>query len=84
MKNPPRTLRTKYGVALLNRKGYFYLPNGYGEGKPCNLHRKIYMDHIGRRIPKEYEVHHIDGNRLNNNIDNLVALHKDDHSLLHE
>lgn len=51
----------------------------------CNTanYRKIYENHIGP-IPKDntgrtYDIHHIDGNRSNNSIDNLVALSIQDH-----
>lgn len=37
-------------------------------------YRKIYKRHYGIDFGKEYHVHHIDGNRSNNDIDNLVLL----------
>lgn len=80
--NPPKTIKTCYGMARLNRWGYYYLPT-YANGKPMNLHRVIFENHIGRPIPKDYEIHHINGIRTDNRVENLVALHKDDHRLLH-
>ena len=49
--------------------------------------RKIYKDHHGS-IPKDengrtYEIHHIDGNRNNNNISNLIALSIQEHYDIH-
>lgn len=79
--NPP-IINTKYGRAFLNKQGYYYLPK-YANGKPMNLHRVIFADHIGRRIPRAWEVHHINGCRTDNRVENLVALHKGDHRLLH-
>jgi hypothetical protein len=35
-------------------------------------HRYIYEQSIGRRLKKQERIHHIDFNKLNNNIDNLV------------
>ena len=45
------------------------------------LHRYKYIKEIGN-IPDEWDVHHMDQNRENNNIDNLVALPKDEHAYL--
>ena len=50
-------------------------------------HRQIYESHFGP-IPKDssgrsFEIHHIDGNPLNNNITNLIALSIKDHYNVH-
>lgn len=50
-------------------------------------YRKIYLHHYGS-IPldeegRRFHIHHIDGNRKNNNIDNLIALSIKDHYNLH-
>jgi hypothetical protein len=49
-------------------------------------YRKFYEEKTGKKIPKDFDVHHIDLNRENNEIENLVAipkhLHKKYHSLL--
>lgn len=34
-------------------------------------------------IPPDFQIHHIDGDPLNNSYDNLVCIHKDDHIKLH-
>ena len=34
-------------------------------------HRKIYEQYHGIKIPKDMEIHHIDGNHSNNDINNL-------------
>ena len=52
-----------------------------------NIYRKIYQTFYGP-IPKDengrsYDIHHIDGNRKNNNIFNLVALSIQDHFNIH-
>lgn len=55
----------------------------------CNTtnYRKIYETHVGN-IPKDedgrtFDIHHIDGDRTNNAIDNLVALSIQDHYNIH-
>jgi hypothetical protein len=50
-------------------------------------HRQIYESHHGP-IPKDddgrtFEIHHIDGNPLNNSIQNLIALSIQDHYNIH-
>lgn len=46
-------------------------------------YRRLYERHYGIKIPPEYDVHHIDFNRDNNNIDNLLLLPKSLHKKLH-
>jgi hypothetical protein len=51
-------------------------------------HRKIWQKHYGE-IPKDekgrtYDIHHIDGNPLNNDISNLVALSRREHYETHK
>ena len=50
-------------------------------------YRKIYINHYGQ-IPKDefgrsYDIHHIDGNRSNNDPKNLIALSIKEHFDLH-
>ena len=51
-------------------------------------HRRVWEKHFGK-IPKDengrsYEIHHLDNNPLNNDINNLVCLSIDDHYTLHK
>lgn len=46
-------------------------------------YRKIYKDHYGIEFSKEYAVHHIDGDRENNDINNLILLPSKLHSKYH-
>lgn len=46
-------------------------------------YRKIYAKHYGIVISPEYAVHHIDGNRENNDIENLLLLPLKLHSKYH-
>lgn len=37
-------------------------------------YRKYYAEYYGIEIPDGFDIHHIDGDRENNNIDNLIML----------
>jgi len=47
------------------------------------LYRKLSEIKIGRKLESNEEVHHIDDNHLNNNIDNLQILTASEHSKIH-
>lgn len=62
----------------LNRDGYVITAlTKHSKTEYFRVHRLVYETFIGK-IPKDKEVNHIDGNRKNNNINNLELLsHKD-------
>lgn len=47
-----------------------------------SIHRKIWTSHHGS-IPKGRHIHHIDGNKHNNNIDNLICVSPEMHYAIH-
>lgn len=61
--------------------GYKY---EYKDGSKQFEHRRIAELKIGRKLRKGEIVHHIDGNKLNNNPDNLVVLSRADHGRIHQ
>ena len=68
---------TPYGVAI-NKNGRYVLPKqGY-----TALARAVYQEE-NSSIPDGYEIHHIDGDRSNDNADNLIALSHEDHVRVH-
>ncbi len=46
-------------------------------------HRLVMEKYLGRLLEKDEVVHHIDGNRTNNSIDNLDVMTKSEHSAIH-
>ncbi len=56
----------------------FYLCGNYFQRKGKRLHRTVWQYHNGD-IPKGYHVHHIDGNKSNNSIENLALLPGKEH-----
>ena len=56
---------------------------GYNKKGNYKLHRKIMEEHLGRKLNLNEIVHHIDGNKLNNNIENLKVMTRGEHSRYH-
>jgi hypothetical protein len=69
-------------------KGISLKPNGYieftrGENKGRGEHVVIMEQRIGRRLRTDEIVHHIDGNRSNNDDNNLALMTRAAHMRLH-
>lgn len=52
-------------------------------GHTTILMHKYVWEYYNGKIPKGYEVHHIDGDRANNDISNLQLLTREEHKKLH-
>lgn len=72
---------TEFGPAFLNKSGRYVVR--FNRVTYVSLHRLVYQKYVGD-IPRNYEIHHKDFNRLNNAPENLVALSSDEHRLIHE
>ena len=46
-------------------------------------HRYLLEQHLGYELERYQDVHHKDGNKLNNSLDNLQVLNKREHASLH-
>lgn len=51
--------------------GYLYVSI---EGKKIAYHRHLMEQHLGRNLTRDEQVHHINGHRLDNRIENLAVL----------
>ena len=69
------------------KRGYFINPSGYKkirlEGIYKYEHRHLMEQSLGRKLTNDEDVHHIDGDKLNNNLCNLVVLTKREHAIKH-
>jgi len=57
----------------------------WDDGKYVLLYRKVFADKLGIKpedIPEDMDVHHIDGDRMNNDIDNLMLCTRKAHDNL--
>ena len=86
--NPPKSLKTKWGTARINANGYYAITSRKEGNHLKTLHRLIFEDFYNIKIEDMFPnqtmiVHHVDGNKLNNNIWNLDILNWSDHSSIH-
>lgn len=62
---------------------YRYKKVNIGKGKTRDEHRLLMEQKIGRKLEFNEVVHHKDGNKFNNDIDNLEIMLRSEHSRLH-
>lgn len=85
-------LNNKYGkLRELRGKEYYINSDGYylaydKEHKKYNgSHRVIYEEHYGIKLKSNQYIHHIDGNKKNNKIENLLLCNGcKEHTLIHK
>lgn len=63
------------------KDGYVYVMTGRRHYEP--LHRLIMSAALGRQLLTEEHVHHIDGDTLNNSLENLEILSAAEHARVH-
>lgn len=75
------------GGFRLDKDGYIrtYAPDHPWprRGKYIHEHVRVMEIHLGRKLKSDESVHHIDGNKLNNSLDNLLLTQKGAHSRFH-
>lgn len=66
-----------------NKKGDYlrYVLTSRNKKKTVLMHRLVYEHFVGN-IPTKYEIHHLDGNKQNNMVDNLECVSRKEHCLL--
>lgn len=74
----------KCGKKSDNRQFVCLYDTSNGRSKTFLIHQLIWMYHNNKSIPEGYDIHHIDRNCMNNSIDNLQLLPKEEHVKLHQ
>jgi hypothetical protein len=64
-------------------KKFYKTPDGYWQNMmPIHAHRWVWINHFGA-IPQGMDIHHKDGDKSNNEIENLEMLSRSDHLKRH-
>ena len=79
-----KIIPTKYGNAKIDKKGHYSITSRKEGNNGKYLHRLIYADFYDIEIPKNYDIHHKDGNKLNNCIMNLQMVPHGIHTKNHQ
>ena len=78
-----KSINTKYGAAVKSKNGYFRIVS-YKEGNyNKSLHKCVVEDYYGK-IPANHSIHHINMDKADNRIENLIVLPIAQHRELHK
>ena len=67
----------------MNHRGYLvYYVTINKKCKRIRYHRSVWEKHNGE-IPAGYDIHHKNGDKLDNRLENLEAMHHNEHAVLH-
>jgi len=75
-------IHTKFGKATLQKHGYYVITSRKEGNEGERLHRLIW-ESVWGKIPKNWVIHHLDGDKTNNCILNLYGMDKSYHDKLH-
>ena len=75
--------QTKFGTATLCGDGYYHITSRKEGNCGKKLSRLIYEDYHGIELSSDIHIHHIDGDKSNDVIENLEALTNSEHHSHH-
>ena len=65
------------GKDILSTDGYYIKKN-------IKVHRQIMEEYLGRKLSNGEIVHHINGDKLDNRIENLKVMTREEHNMIHK
>ena len=68
------------GGRYIDRLGYVQLSY---HGERIYEHRLVMQQHLGRKLRRDEHIHHINGNRQDNRIENLRIVSREEHMRIH-
>lgn len=77
------SIKTKFGSASKDYKGYYRISSSKEGNRHKLLHRLIFEDFYQIKLPSNIIIHHDDGNKTNNEIWNLIPMTNAEHISLH-
>lgn len=83
MSPPAKRISTKFGIASISDWGYYRITSTKEGNWRKYLHRLIFEDFHGIKIPDGYVIHHKNGNKLDNSIENLEMMESRKHNSMH-
>ena len=78
-----KTIQTEFGTVKLSYWGYYYISSSKEGNHNKKLHRLIWEKHYGKQVPEGYVIHHINGTKTDNRIQNLICVPKKIHTAFH-
>ena len=76
-------IQTKYGNASLDNQGYYTIHSNEKGNRGKKLHRLIFEDFYQIKLPQHIDIHHVDHDKTNNEIWNLIPMTHGEHSSIH-
>ena len=83
MDKDKQKIQTKFGTAVPDDRGYYWISSRAEGNHRRLLHRLVFEDFYQIKLPKHIHIHHLDEDKSNNEIWNLIPMTPAEHNKLH-